>query len=254
MAQERVILCMKWGTLYSAAYVNVLYRACRANMTGDFRFVCMTDDKDGIEAPVECYDIPEMELTDFQWYKGGWPKLNAFAADLYGLTGQALFIDLDTIICGPLDDLFAQGKDIWVLDTSKNWQDPNAGATPLAGTGLFSFTLGAHPYILDDFVADPMDAERKYRIEQIYLEAKSPDLKFWPSEYVLSFKYHLRRPIGVGMVLPPKAPPASARAIAFHGEPRPIDLVRPGWWGIAPNIGRGGVTWAKDYWFGHGGD
>lgn len=245
---------MKWGTLYSAAYVNVLYRACRAHISGDFRFVCLTDNASGIASPIECFPIPDMGLTDFQWKKGGWPKLSVFAEDLYGLTGRALFIDLDTIICGSLDEMFGTGDEISVIDTSRNWNDANAGDTPKAGTGIFNFTLGKQPYLLANFLADPKGMEAKHRIEQVYLQDEFPALAFWPQEWVLSFKYHLRRPVGVGLVLPPHAPPPSAKVIAFHGEPRPIDLVRAGWWGIAPHLGRGEVQWAKDYWFGYGGD
>ena len=35
---DRVVLAMKWGTLYGAEYVNVLYNAVRDHMTGPFRF------------------------------------------------------------------------------------------------------------------------------------------------------------------------------------------------------------------------
>lgn len=254
MSQDRIVICMKWGTLYSAAYVNVLYRACRAQITGSFRFVCLTDDENGIDPEVECFPIPDMGLSDFQWKKGGWPKLSVFAADLYGLTGRALFIDLDTIICGPLDEMFGESGEISVIDTGPNWKSPDAGAPRKAGTGIFNFTLGAHPELLNNFLADPSGMEAKHRIEQVYVQDEFPNLSYWPQPWVLSFKYHLRKPIGAGLLFPPNEPPKSARVIAFHGEPRPIDLVRSGWWGIAPHLGRGGVSWAKDYWFGYGGD
>ena len=39
---------MKWGNLYSSDYVNVLYNATKRNITGDFRFICLTDKNDGI--------------------------------------------------------------------------------------------------------------------------------------------------------------------------------------------------------------
>ena len=50
---ERVILCMKWGTKYGPEYVNRLYAMVRRNLTGDFRFVCLTDDGTGIRSEVE---------------------------------------------------------------------------------------------------------------------------------------------------------------------------------------------------------
>lgn len=41
MTVNRTVLCMKWGKLYSADYVNVLFNACRQHLAGDFRFLCL---------------------------------------------------------------------------------------------------------------------------------------------------------------------------------------------------------------------
>jgi hypothetical protein len=63
MVQDRVIMCMKWGTLYSAQYVNVLYNACQANLTDPCRFVCLTDDPSGLLSGIEAFPIPDIGLT-----------------------------------------------------------------------------------------------------------------------------------------------------------------------------------------------
>lgn len=245
---------MKWGTLYPAVYVNVLYRACRAAITGQFRFVCLTDNAEGLLPEVEAFAIPDLGLTDFDWKKGGWPKLTVFAADLYGLTGRALFIDLDTVVCGGLDEMFTHPGEIAVIDTGPNWRAGHIRAPQVAGTGIFAFTLGAHPWIVENFAARPQHFVAQYRIEQIYLQGEFHELAFWPLPWVASFKYHQRRPVGVGLVLPPRPPAPETKVIAFHGEPRPIDLIRPGIWGIPPNVGRGRVRWMVDYWRRFGGD
>ena len=44
------ILCLKWGTLYSAEYVNRLHRGVKAHLHRPFRFVCVTDDPSGLVA------------------------------------------------------------------------------------------------------------------------------------------------------------------------------------------------------------
>ena len=256
MIQTRTVICMKWGTLYPAVYVNVLYRAVRANLTGPFRFVCLTDDTDGLDPEVETFAIPDMGLDDGQWKKGCWAKLSVFKKDLYGIEGRCLFVDLDSVVAGPLDDLFTHPGEVIVLDVSDNWKAGRKVAEPMAGTGYFAFTAGAHPELLDRFIANPEGMVAKYRIEQIYLQGELPDdaMAFWPHAWAPSFKYHLRQPLGAGILLPPKAPPPESRIVAFHGEPRPIDLVRPGWWGIPPHIGRGRVAWMVDYWRKYGGD
>lgn len=256
MAQTRNVICMKWGTLYSAAYVNVLYRAVRAHLSGDFRFICLTNEPEGLDPAIDHFPIPDMGLSEFNWYKGGWAKLSVFKETLYDIEGRCLFLDLDSVITGPLDDLFDSPGDIAVIDTSENWWMPDAGAAPMAGTGVFTFTIGQFPQIFDRFMADQDAMVAKYRIEQIYLQGELPEgaLNFWPNDWVLSFKYHLRRPALMGLVQNPRLPREDTRVVAFHGEPRPIDLVRKGIWGIAPHLGRGRVPWAVDYWRAHGGD
>ena len=49
MANEKVnVLCIKWGTYYSADYVNRLYATVCAHLRRLFRFVCMTDRPEAI--------------------------------------------------------------------------------------------------------------------------------------------------------------------------------------------------------------
>ena len=49
--------------------------------------------------------------------------------------------------------------------------------------------------------------------------------------------------------------PTQAKIIAFHGTPRPFDLVSPkaGFWDRPPHMGRGQVAWVYDYWVKYGG-
>ncbi|MDQ2090469.1 hypothetical protein [Marimonas arenosa] len=256
MDSDKTVICMKWGTLYSAAYVNVLYRAVRRHLSGDFRFVCLTDVAEGLLPEIEAYPIPDMGLSDLNWKKGGWPKLSVFMEKLYDIQGRCLFLDLDSVITGPLDDLFAYPGDVVCIDTSSNWSRLGGDAAPMAGTGVFAFTAGQFPEICDRFMVDHDAAVSKYRIEQIFLQGELPEgaITFWPAEWVLSFKYHLRRPALLGLLQRPKLPPPDTRVVAFHGDPRPIDLVRPGLWGIGPHWGRGRVPWAVEYWRACGGD
>ena len=234
MSKDRVIICMKWGTLYPASYVNVLYTACRANITGDFKFVCLTEDAAGLDPAIISHPIPDLGLDPFHWKKGGWPKLAVFAQDFFGLTGRALFIDLDTVITGSLDPFFDYNAPKMVaIDTGPTWGIGAPNAAPLAGTGIFTFDLGAHSEILDHFMANRDAVVCQHRIEQIYVQSMVRDMAFWPADWVLSFKYHLRQPALVGLVKSPPHPKAENRVIAFHGEPRPIDLVNGGLWGWA---------------------
>jgi len=250
---ERVVLCMKWGDLYSADYVNVLYHAVCANLKGPFRFVCLTDNAEGFCDGVEHFPIPEIGLSESHWKHGAWPKLSVFSADLYGLKGRALFIDMDTMITGPLDEMFEYPGSFVGIDTGENWKFSTTGNPPLLGTGIFAFELGAHAGILKKFQTDCDGFVERDVIEQVYVQNEIEEIEFWPLEWVHSFKYHLRHSLSVNLLIPPKRPASTTKIVAFHGDPRPIDLIKTKIWGVFPHIGRGPVQWFKDYWSKYGG-
>ena len=80
------------------------------------------------------------------------------------------------------------------IDTGPTWGVGAPDAAPLAGTGIFTFDLGAHSEILDHFMANRDAVVSQHRIEQIYVQSMVRDMAFWPADWVLSFKYHLRQP------------------------------------------------------------
>jgi len=252
---NRVILTMKWGTLYSAEYVNVLFNAAKANLDEDFIFVCLTDDLEGIDSDVVTHPIPEIGLPQSAWKAGAWPKLSVFVSDLYGLKGRALFIDLDTVISGDLSEMFAFPGAFVCLD-SRPWRYKSGPAR--TGTGIFAFDIGEVGQVVDHFVANMDEHLERYGNEQDFLHGEFADLgygeiTYWPDAWLQSFKYHLRRPLVLDRVLHPRAP--TSKILCFHGRPRPIDLIDPpvGNWDRFPHYGRGRVPWMVDYWTKYGG-
>lgn len=257
MVPDRIVLCMKWGRLFPADYVNVLYNACRAAISGPFRFVCLTDDASGFAQGIEAFPIPDIGLAPAEWYtKGVWPKLALYVPDLHGLRGRALFIDLDMIVLRGLDAMFDHGSGFISTDMGESWRPKGRpGALKEPGTCVFAFDLGAEPQILTAFQADPAAAKRAFANEQDFAGAHARSMGFWPEGWIISFKRHLRQPIGLDLVLPPRAPGPKVRIVAFHGDPRPIALVprRAGHWDRFPHMGHGQVGWVRDYWVEHGG-
>lgn len=257
MSGERIVLCMKWGTLYSADYVNVLYNAVRAHLQGDFRFVCLTEDTNGIASEIETYPIPDIGLEEGHWKAGAWPKLSVFLGDLYGLQGRALFIDLDTIIAGSLDDMFNMKGSLIAIDFSP-WRH-NDGIRR-TGTGIFAFDIGRSGQVLENFQSDMLGHIECYDNEQNFLHTEFEKIglgaiEYWPEHWLRSFKSHLRQPLFLDRIWGPKPPKDEVKIVCFHGRPRPIDLIRPpaGNWDVFPHYGRGKVDWMVDYWTRYGG-
>lgn len=255
MAEFHVI-CMKWGTAFPVDYVNVLHNACRRKTTTPFRFICLTDDSDGLDPGIEAMPIPDIGLTREEWVQPGvWLKLALYVPDLHGLRGRALFIDLDMMVLDSLDDFLTFPAQFVTTDMGRSWRPGGGSHPPLPGTCMFAFDLGSQTQILAAFQADPDAARQRYRNDQNFAGAYASSMEFWPDGWVISFKRWLRQPIGLDLFLEPRRPPASAKVVAFHGTPRPSDLMQPGVgrWDRLPHMGRGQVSWAVDYWRAMGG-
>ena len=254
---ERFILSMKYGRAYPADYVNVLYNASRKAVTQPARFICLTDDATGFDPGIEVFPIPDIGLAPAEWFRPGvWPKVSLFDRQFHGLRGRALFIDLDMVIVSDLDAFFDQPGAVIGTNASPSWGKPGQAAEPPEfGSMIFAFDLGAHPHVAEEFVADRQKVWQRFRQEQQYVHNQLPQASFWPSGWVASFKRSLRRPIGPDLFLEPKAPAPPMKVLAFHGRPRPMDLIRgkPYFWDRMPHMGHGQVKWMAEYWTSNGG-
>ena len=95
---------------YDATWVDKLQRGVARNLTIPHRFVCFSD------CPVNCERI-ELLPKD----PGFWSKLQLFRPGV--LSGSTLFLDLDTVICGNLDEVIArlhQQQFVMWIEADKN--------------------------------------------------------------------------------------------------------------------------------------
>ncbi len=253
MRQKAVVLCIKWGNAFTPDYVNVLFRATTAFLNQKFLFVCLTDRTDGLDAGILTRPIPDVGLTDKQISAPGvWRKLALFHPSVADISpgARALFIDLDMMITGNLDRFLVPTSKIVLLDTGHDWR---AKDPVQPSTGVFAFNLGEQHHILKKFKADPACAMQKFRNEQDFVAANCEGMSLWPNGLVISFKRHLVRRYGKDLLFGPRRPYSGPAILAFHGEPRPVDLMNTGFWGRFPHLGLGPVDWALEYWKNYGG-
>ncbi|MBS0229402.1 MAG: glycosyltransferase [Proteobacteria bacterium] len=239
------VLCIKWGTKYGPEYVNRLRSMVKRNLSREHRFVCLTDDRSGIDPDIEVFDIPKVDIPDFDsfkpWAKAhGWLKVTSFANPLHDITGTTLFIDLDVVIVGSLDRFFEPAGEFLVI---REW-DKRDGT---GNTSVYRYEAGAHPDLLDRIRHDQASVLREVRNEQEYVTgalAAQGKLGYWPAEWVRSFKRHcIPKPLGwFGTPSIPK----DAAVIAFHGRPFPDDALagRSGKWfrKVRP------TPWIAEHW------
>jgi len=219
-SSQRNVICMKWGQKYGPEYVNRLYAMVRRHLSGEFRFVCLTDDMAGIRSEVECFPIPALDLPE-GIPERGWKKLVSFSDDLYGLGGTALFLDVDVVIVGSLDAFFSEPGDFLIIhDYKRPWR-------VTGNSSVYRFELGAHPDVLAYFRSHVEDIRARFRNEQAYLSDflhRQGKLQYWPSAWCPSFKYHSIPRWPANYWQEPFVP-KDARIVIFHGECNPPDAL-----------------------------
>lgn len=222
----KTILCMKWGNKYPARYVNILYASVARNITGPFRFICMTDDANDLQQGIEVHPIPELGCQIPPEVPGIWRKTVLWSPGLCGLNGPALFIDLDVVITGNLDAFFEYGRPEDVLLA----RNPVKFTERLGQSSIFRFPVGGHTYMLDNLRSDPAGVSRKYRFEQRYTtRCIRGGIKFWPKGWVAHFRFHCLGSWVLRYFRPARLPD-SAKVVIFPGHPNPEDAVVGKWY------------------------
>ncbi|MFY8085505.1 MAG: glycosyltransferase [Rubrivivax sp.] len=217
---RRIVLCMKWGTKYGPEYVNRLYAMVARHLRGAFDFVCLTDDQRGVRQEVRCLPIPSLALPP-GIPERGWTKLTTFEADLHGLRGSALFLDLDVVIVGDITPFFeTPGEFLIIHDWKRPWR-------VTGNSSVYRFKLGAHADVLAEFRATQEAVRKRLRNEQAFLSEvmhRQGRLTYWPADWCCSFKYHCIPRWPTNHWREPVCPPAT-RIVIFHGEVNPPDAL-----------------------------
>ena len=58
LPSKATVACIKWGALFGPEYVNRLYSGVRRNMSAPVRFLCMTENAQGLHPDIEVLDLP----------------------------------------------------------------------------------------------------------------------------------------------------------------------------------------------------
>lgn len=253
-----LILCMKWGSRYGPEYVNRLKDGVARHLPIPHRFICFTDDSNGLDPDVEVFPIPELNLPEGSEDRR-WQKLALFNKDLYGLQGTALFLDLDVVIVANLEPLFTVEGDFLIIRDDDlfrrkpfRWLKPKLDRflAIVGNSSVFRFRIGAQSYILDSYTADPIAAMSHYKISQQFQSAQLAQhghLAYWPKTWCISFKNHCVPHATKSFFVNPTLP-KTARIVVFAGDPKMSDVIagKGGKW--YRKIGN--IDWLKSAWQG----
>lgn len=239
------VICLKWGDKYPAEDVNKLYFMVKQNLTKSFDFYCITEDAIDLCEQIEVLPLYDDSLA------GWWHKLSIYRKNFYGLAGTTLFLDLDVVITGSLDELFEYkpGKACSIADKGgSKWNVVNSS--------VVRFEIGELDYVWQGFQYNYQWIMQNMHGDQDWLGLVTPSIELYPHDWVVSYKKdcqskgwkrlgHLGEWLMQKGYLKPRGEavlPNSARIVIFHGKPDPIDVVEKPYkiWKKAP--------WIKNYW------
>lgn len=211
-----------WGDKYPDDYAFRLARGVWRNMRQPCRFIVIRDRAARAEG-LEGRAIPDLGLLSTP---GCFARLRMFDRDfqrvlgVHGPDDRLVCLDLDTVVTGPLDDLFDRPEEFLIL------QGANA-ANPCPFNGsVMMLRGGAHPDVWRDF---SLDAARRvpfhsFPDDQGWLWHKLPAAAGWQAG----------APSGIYAFRKPGWPngfdlPADAKLVTFPGSRDPKQFAQLPW-------------------------
>ena len=198
--------------------VNTLYSMVKRHFAHPFRFICVTDDAQGLDYGIEVRfswdDFAAVPSPHGARYPSCYRRLRLFhpgAARWFG--ERFVSLDLDLVITADVTALWTRSEDFVA------WRDPNP---PAAYNGsMLLLRAGARPNVWRDFhpVASPrLAAQHGFRgSDQAWISAcLGPNEAVWTKDDgVFSYRMDIAKQKNI---LPP-----SARVVVFHGKHDPWD-------------------------------
>jgi hypothetical protein len=219
-----IVCCVQWGNYCDrgAQYVNILYQGVRRNLLRAFDFVCFTDDPSGLDDGIQARPMPVGDIP------GWWNKLALFKPGVFPAGERVLFLDLDTLIVGSLDEIAEYKGQFAIL---RDFYFPQQ-----IGPGVMLWEPSAYTAsIWQEWDNNGRPAEHEWgdlwwinSLDQGHFAQRTDKLQdLFPGRFV-SYKTHCRARL-----------PADASVVCFHGEPRPHQI-RDGWvreaWRVNPIV------------------
>ena len=241
----QTVICMKWGSRYGADFVNRMYSAIQRNTERETQLICLTDDPSGIGENIRCEPIPQINLPD-KLVVTPWRKLVLWKDGLAGLRGDVLFLDLDLVITGNLDEMFDYEPGRFCV--IENWTQVGKN---IGNTSCFRWNIGRQKHIFENLETEQKRILSTYGIEQVYISQEVGDMVFWPRLWCASFKHTLIPKWPLNFFKAPELP-SETKIVAFTGKPDQDEAlvgnwpVNSGWKKLYKHVKP--TAWIAEHW------
>ena len=213
------VVCFKWRpragyrSSYAPDTVNVLRRMVARNYGKPHRFICVTDDGEGLDPEVEVVplwdDYAEVPNPSFANGPSCFRRLKVFSRDIGAVLGERFVcMDLDTVVTGDLSPILDRTEDFIA------WRNPSP-RWPLNGS-MFMLNAGARPQVWETFdpktspaISHAAGCHGSDQGWMSYVLGRN-EATWGPEDGIYSYNMDLRR---LGNKLPKKA-----KMVMFHGR------------------------------------
>jgi hypothetical protein len=220
------VLCLKYGTKYSADYVNKLYNMTQRHLTVPHRFVCFTEDSTGLNTNIEIRSLPHDSSI-----KGWWWKTYLFKADHFDKGDINLFFDLDIVIVNNIDKL------VTYPGTFLGFEDPGKiySRTSRLNSSVMRWTTGEYSDIWQTYLTDRQQSRGLHGDQDWIWRLHQNAIAFYPDKWIQSYKWQVRshselQRFGAVQKFKEVRNPAinsETSILVFHGTPNPEDVEDP---------------------------
>ncbi len=144
--------------VFMSEHVNVLYAQVRRHYPRPFRFICVTDDAEGLDEGIESLSLPvrfdDVPSPQGERFPSCYCRLWNFSKEAQILGDRILSLDLDCVILDDLRPLVDRDEDF------VGWCDERSdGGSRIAG-GIYLLRTGSMTDVWDEF--DPMLSPAKH--------------------------------------------------------------------------------------------
>lgn len=206
------VVCLNAGNYLGRGlnYVVSLQQMVARHLNLPHDFVVFTDDEADYPSPIVKRPLPHPGLTG--WYN----KIALFKPGIFAEGERVLYLDLDTLICGPIDDIAAyDGMHARLAPFFHGLKPEFAG--PQSGIMAWQGGFGAHIWKAYEATGFPQNLKGG---DQYFLNKIHPQPDLWQEMFpgkIGSFK-------GEGGIIQPER-----SILCFHGLPRMHQVFPHGW-------------------------
>lgn len=183
MENNYCYVCLKWGTKYSAEYVNKLASMIRKWDSAPIDIYCYTDDPVNIDSSIKIIPIPQLD------YETWWFKLPLLVEPTLQRYRTKILFDLDVIIHNDISMLHKIEEQHLIVCKSL-WKDPAILLDHLERNTLYNSSIMVWKdaqYIYDHFCKDPERYMAVYKGIDRYLWHEKLLVSTLPPNFVYSY-------------------------------------------------------------------